>query len=279
MSSFWYRIAGVAFALSLTVGTARGDILVNFSDLSLPANPPNPLPPGSTGSYNNGSDLSGGFTSAGTFFNNTFNSTFGSWDGWSYSNVNDTVKTGPSPFPNDFLHQYAAITQTAPGGSGIYAVASGNSFINLPAGFSAASMMVTNTTYDYLSMTLGDSFAGKFVAGNFFELKITGFAGLNATGASVGEVDFFLANYTSNSSLPVNVWSLIDLTPLAGAMSLGFSYDGNVTNQFGITTPFMFAMDDLDLKPTAVPEPASLALIATGLAGLMFKRRRLVHHV
>src|SRR5262249_4148371 len=155
----------------------------------------------------------------------SYNTTFNSWSGWAYSNVNDPTTTGPSPFLDDYNHQYAAITGTPPAGSNNYAISSGaGAYINLPAGMSAVSFEVTNTTYAYLSMTLGDGFAKKFTTNDFFELKIYGYSDLNGTGNRIGEVDFYLANYTSADSLPVDVWSLVDLTKLTGAQSLSFDY-------------------------------------------------------
>ena len=44
-------------------------------------------------SHWNGSDESGGFTSKDAFFNNTFNTTYGSWDGLAYSNRTDISET------------------------------------------------------------------------------------------------------------------------------------------------------------------------------------------
>ena len=170
--------------------------------------------------------------------------TFNSWSGWAYSNVYDPTTTGPSPDPDNVNHQYGVITGTAPGGSGNYGIAfDGNangtpdSFINLPHGTSPVSFEVTNTTYAYLSMTLGDSFAKKFTTGDYFKLKIFGYSGLNGTGTQVGEVDFYLANYTTANSLPVNVWTLVNLTPLAGSESLGFGFASSDVGQFGINTP------------------------------------------
>lgn len=279
----------LALALGLVAPAARGgDIVVNFNDLSYPGGP---YDPGSTspsgqapvsGSYDNGWDLNGGFTSNGVFFSNSYNQTGFYWSGWAYSNVYDPTTTGPSPDPDDVNHQYGVITGTAPGGSGNYGIAydvnangSPDSFINLPHGTSPVSFQVTNTTFAYLSMTLGDTFAKKFTTGDFFELKIFGYSGLNGTGTQVGEVDFYLANYTSPSSLPVNVWTLVDLTPLAGSESLGFGFASSDVGQFGINTPEYFAMDNLTLSTTSVPEPSSviLALAGLGIVGLFVSRR------
>jgi hypothetical protein len=274
-------LLGLALVLA-TPGARGGDIVVNFNDLSYPNGsfdpgagfPAGPAP--GTGSYDNGWDLNGGFTSNGTFFSNSYDTTFHSWSGWAYSNVNDPTTTGPSPFLTDFNHQFAAITGTAPGGSGNYGISSGSgAYINLPSGTSPVSFEVTNTTYSFLSMTLGDGFGKKFSTGDFFELKIFGYSGLNGTGTQVGEVDFFLANYTSANSLPVDVWTLVNLTSLADAQSLGFDYASSDVGQFGINTPEFFAMDDLTLSTTSVPEPSSviLALAGLGIVGLFASHR------
>ncbi len=162
-----------------------------------------------------------------------------------------------------------------PAGSGIYAVSFGSgAYINLPSGTSPVSFDVTNTTYDYLSMLQGDGFAKKFGPGDFLELKIYGYSGPGGTGTNLGEVDFFLANYTSPSSTPVSSWTLVDLTKLAGAQSLSFDYASSDVGDFGINTPEYFAMDDLTLH--TVPEPTSfgLALAGASIAGAFEHRRR-----
>ena len=279
----------LALALGLVAPAARGsDIVVDFNNLTYPNgsfDPNSSVPSGpapGTGSYDNGWDLNGGFTSKGAFFSNSYDTTFHSWSGWAYSNVNDPTTTGPTPFNNDADHQFAAITGTAPEGSGNYGISSGpGAVINLPSGTSPVSFEVTNSTYSYLSMTHGDGFAKQFTTGDFFELKIFGFSGLNGTGTRVGEVDFFLADYTSPNSLPVNVWTLVNLASLAGSQSLKFDYASSDVGQFGINTPLYFAMDNLTLSTsTAIPEPSSalLALTALGITGLAAAHRRRRRH-
>ena len=106
---------------------AGGDIVVDFNDLGYPNGlfdpgssfPQGPCPRGR--SYDNGWDLPGGFTSHGAFFSNSYDTTFHSWSGWAYSNVFDPTTTGSTPFLNDYNHQFAAITGTAPGAQAIMA--------------------------------------------------------------------------------------------------------------------------------------------------------------
>ena len=208
-----------------------GDIVVNFNDLGYPngsydpgnVSPPAPRRVPAVMTTDGTSTAASRRTARSSAIPTTRPSH--SWSGWAYSNVNDPTTTGPTPFTTDYDHQFAAITGTAPGGSGNYGISSGTgAAINLPSGTSPVSFEVTNTTYSYLSMTHGDGFAKKFTTGDFFELKIFGFSGLNGAGTQVGEVDFYLANYTSANSLPVDVWTLVNLSSLAGSQSLTFDY-------------------------------------------------------
>ncbi len=266
-SSVTRHVLALAFALGLCAPAARGgEVVVNFNDLtySSPYDPNQNYPKGQapgTGSYDDGWDLKGGFTSHGTFFTNSYDSTYASWSGWAYSNVNDPTTTGSSPDTTDYLHQFAAVTGTAPGGSGNYGLEAGTGgAINLLGGSTPLSFQVTNTTYDYLSMKYGDGFAKQFTTGDYFELKIYGFTGLNGTGTKVGEVDFYLANFTGGNSLLVDTWTTVNLSSLAGAQSLTFDYASSDVGTFGINTPESFAMDNLTLGTTSVPEPSGLVL-------------------
>ena len=50
----------------------------------------------STESYYNGSDEAGGFALSGVIFENSYNSTYGSWSGFSVSNITDNTTAGYS---------------------------------------------------------------------------------------------------------------------------------------------------------------------------------------
>lgn len=238
--------------------------VVTFEDLSLAPN----------SFYNGGPTTNAtGWTSGGATFGNSYDSSFGGfWNGFSHSNVNDTTTAG-------FTNQYAAYSGTGVGGSGIYAVAYSGSqdFINLPSGTSAQSVYLTNTTYAALTMLNGDMFTGKFggMTGDdpdFFDVTITGFAGLGATGGSTGSVTFRLADYTfTDNSLDFirDTWTLVDLTPVGSAVSLGFSWASSDVGPFGINTPTYVALDNL----AVIPEPSSLLCTMAGL-GFLLRRKR-----
>ncbi|MDF5732833.1 MAG: DUF4465 domain-containing protein [Rhizonema sp. PD38] len=246
-------------------------VVVDFKDLNLPEE-----------SFYNGSDGANGFKSRGAFFNNSYNPTFGSWSGWSYSNTTD--KTTPG-----FLNQYSAYTGGGFDGSSNYGVAftfnPGSAYIDLPTDFSVKSAQITNTTYAVLSILNGDQFAKKFggTSGNdpdFFLLTITG---LDAANAPVGIVDFYLADYRfvdNSQDYIVNTWQPVDLSGLKQATRLSFALTSSDVGSFGLNTPAYFALGNLTLErsnATKVQEPSSaLSLLAFGAFGasLMLHRKQ-----
>ena len=245
------------FATSTGTTTVNdGTTNVNCEDLSLAPN-----------SYWNGSDGLGGFNSGGAYFNNSYDPDYGSWSGWSYTNVN---YTNPALYPNypndpDYTYQYGAYPGTAPGGSGNYAVAYCSNpdyggvspTITIPNGMQVQSAMFTNTTYAALSMLNGDPYAKQFGPDDWFLLTITG---ENASGNVVGTVPFYLAQ---NGSI-VTTWQTANLTSLSTAKTLVFSETSSDTGEYGMNTPAFFAMDDLTLVPTVTATSSPLGPVISG---------------
>ncbi len=196
-------------------------------------------------SFYNGSDEAGGFVSGGLAFSNEFNPQFGSWSGWSYSNSTD--KTTPG-----FLNQYSASVGAGSLSSDTYAVASTFSAPRVRrdptvhGGFRTVD--IVNTTYAKLSMEQGDSFAKKFGGStgddpDFFLLTIEG---IDAAGASVGTVDFYLADYRfadNREDYIVDQWTTVDVSTLSSAIELVFSLSSSDVGAYGMNTPAYFAAD------------------------------------
>src|SRR5690554_4768429 len=90
----------------LAVTTLKAQTTVDFEDLSLPA---------AVDTFYNGSDEAGGFTSGGVTFGNAYNTEWGSWSGFSYSNITDNTTAG-------FANQYSAIPGVGVNSSENYAV-------------------------------------------------------------------------------------------------------------------------------------------------------------
>jgi autotransporter-associated beta strand protein len=223
------------------ISTRAQAVTVDFEDVPLPS-----------GGYYNGSDLAGGFTSRGVFFPNTFTDWgYGitSWDNWACSSTTDTI-TG------DVTNQYSAITGKGQGSSAQYAVGfpsftTGMSNFSLPYPNALQGAYFTNTTYAYYTMLNGNRFAKKFGGASgtdpdWFLLTITG---KNAEGASVGFVDFYLADYRDpdpNNHYILNQWTWVDFSGLgSNVKSLEFGMLSSDYGKFGINTPTYFAMDTL----------------------------------
>ena len=220
---------------------ARAQIVIDFEDLQLPPE-----------SYYNGSDGAGGFVSQGAFFNNSYNPTFGTWSGWSYSNVTDVVTPG-------YQNQYSAYNLPNGGGddSPNYGVAynfnPGDAVIQLPAGTVPQSVRITNTTYAGLSMLYGDEFAKKFggESGNDPDWFLLTIYGLDDSGTVIGTVDFYLADYRTEDKYIINAWTTVDLTPLGAATNLTFELTSTDNGPYGMNTPAYFALDNLVVVPAS----------------------------
>ena len=235
-----------------------------------------------TGQYDENWSPANGFTSAGAFFNNDYNSTFSSWADFAVSRVIDNTTPG-------FGNQYAAYAPARAAGAGAglngslqYAVGYVSDFSPLPRitfadGERPLTLAITNTTYGGLSMRDGDGWGKKFggATGNdpdFFKLTING---RDASNGLTGTVEFFLADFRSATNALdyiVNDWTTVDVSSFsASTRALEFSVISTDNDpQFGIKTPAYFAVDNI----TTVPEPATAALFLLGVVGLVTRRSR-----
>lgn len=244
-------------------------VVADLEDKSLPVN-----------SFYNGSDAAKGFVSRDVHFFNSYDPTFG-WSGFSYSNVNDTTTAG-------FGNQYAAITGSGFGGSGIYAVMSDFGIfaepntIMLPYTAAIQSLRITNSTYAYLAVRDGNdgfgivrqfgddpNMAGSGNQGfsDWFKVTITG---KDAGGQTTGSLDYYLADYrfaSNGDDYVVNTWQAVDLSSLGNVKSLSFSLSSSDVGMFGMNTPAYLALDDV----TFVPDPQMAIMVVLSL-GLLLRR-------
>lgn len=239
-------------------GVSTAAEIATFDDLSLDPN-----------SYWNGSDGLGGFASGSAWFNNNYDTTFSSWDGFAYSNITDTTTSG-------MAGQYNAITGAGQGGSENYAVAwvgwSEPPTITLDDAGVLDSLYMTNNNYAYYSMLNGDAFAKKFggESGDDEDWFLLTIMGKDAAGDITSTVDFYLADFrfTENGlDYIVDSWEYVDLTSLGVVKSLEFALSSSDVGDYGMNTPAYFAMD------TVVPEPATLVFFILG--GILLRCRRI----
>lgn len=263
-------IAAWVLALAMATPALNGaSSLVNFSDVSLEVPPAQSYTNG--GVYYNGSDSAGGFLSSGVHFSNNYNSEWGSWQGWSYSNTSDTTTAG-------FGNQYSALTGAPFSGSAYgVAYASGGAVITLAEGWhQPLSARITNTTYTGITVQNGDMFAKQFggAEGNDPDWLLLTITGRDQQGDSVGTVDFYLADYrfTDNAeNYIISDWTEVDLQSLGSDVyTLEFAMSSSDVGDFGMNTPAYFAMDDL----TVIPEPRYYGLLLGAIALAWIVKRR-----
>jgi hypothetical protein len=216
-----------------------------------------------------------GWPDGGMEFN--MNVTDFSWNGFTYSDVNDITTVG-------FDNQYAAYGATSgidKSGSGVYTIGYVDSFngITPTASFNypqtVTEVFVNNTTYAALDMINGSGFSKQFGGAtgddaDWFLLTIEGF---DASHATQGTVDFYLADYRFADNAQdyiIDDWTSVNLTSLgADVRSVEFTLTSSDTGGFGMNTPAYFAIDEMQ----SVPEPASALLILIGGLGITGYRR------
>jgi len=231
-----------------------------------------------------GSDNSGGFTSGGVYFENSYDTQYNYWSGgFIYSNTTDVTTSG---YTNDF----SAYTGGGAYGSANYAVNYGGN-IDFGSEKAVSWINITNTTYAALSMLNGDSFGKQFgsttnangdVDGtngeDWFRLLIVG---KDAQSAVTDTVIFYLADYRFADSLQdyiVDQWELVDLSPLGNVQFIEFTLESTDMGQWGMNTPAYFALDNLvygnlgtetteDQNLVVAPNPATSEVSFNGMNG------------
>jgi Domain of unknown function (DUF4465)/PEP-CTERM motif len=271
MFSIRFHILALLISLACYVPCRADLITIDFSDKTLSGN-----------SYHNGGPTSNSLgwssgSAAQMYFGNSYSSDFGGyWNGFSYSNVNDSGNFSSGSL-GSINYQYSAIPQTGVGGSGVFAIVSAGShaYFNLPDGYALQAVSLTNTTYAYLAMRNGDEYGFSRPldrADDFFKVTFTGYDQIGGTGTVLAQVEYSLAQ----AGTILDSWQQLNLSSLGSAKSIRLSFDSSDRSVFSgvsyVNTPTYVAVDNFIL--TAVPEPSSLLLAAVAMLGLAGRRRR-----
>lgn len=248
-------------ACAALTGAALADTVVDFNGQSTTGNNNAYVAPAADGLYN-------WIDHGVTFRHEVVYST--SWNSFTYSSVNDPATAG-------WGNQYAVYGDgMGLGDGGSYAVYYNQTampIITLPVATTVRGFYANNTTYAALDMLNGSGFSRAFTtaSNDWFKLTIEGF---DPADASLGTVEFLLADYTGATGSIVDDWTFVDLSGLgANVKSLGFALSSTDNGAWGMNTPNYFAMDDLTVA--AIPEPGTIMLMLSGFGGMFVFRKRL----
>ena len=224
-----------------TVGTA------SFDDVTL----------GSNG-YWTGEEGENEMLSGGWIFTNYYSQAYSFWGGFTASNHTDLTQTGMNA-------QYTAITSGGYDGSAQYGVAytygvQTDVYASDDQAHTVTGCYVTNNLWAYQSVVNGDATSTPFggTTGNdpdWFKLTATG---KNASGQTIGTLDFYLADYrfdNNEEDYVIDTWEWFDLSSLGAVHTISFSLSSTKGNSYGMLTPAYFCIDDFNGTAPTPPTP------------------------
>ncbi|MBO7459705.1 MAG: DUF4465 domain-containing protein [Bacteroidales bacterium] len=227
--------------VTVTVGVA------NFDDVTLGAN-----------GYWQGEEGDNEMFSGGWIFTNYYSQAYSFWGGFTASNHTDLTQTGMDA-------QYTAITAGGYDGSAQYGVAytfgaQTDVYASDGQAHTVTGCYVTNNLWAYQSVVNGDASSTPFggTTGNdpdWFKLTATG---KNASGQTIGTLDFYLADYrfdNNEEDYVVDTWEWFDLSTLGAVHTISFSLSSTKGNAYGMLTPAYFCIDDFNGTAPLPPTP------------------------
>ena len=232
------------FASALFIGAnIQAQQVIDFESVSL-----NPE------SYDNGSTGSVNFDFGDINLSNSYDDTWGSWSGFSISNVTDNTTPG-------YDNQYSAFTGSG-NNSDNYAVfyPSGEIVAEQSLNLGITGLSITNATYAAISMRDGDMFGKQFGSINgadgnpdgtngedFFKVWIIGW---DYTETMSDSIEFYLADYRfadDQDDYIVDEWINIDFSTsfYFYVGKLTFRLESSDNGAWGMNTPAYFSIDDI----------------------------------
>ena len=193
------------------------------------------------------------------FTNNTQN---GYWGGFTASNRTDLSQTGLNA-------QYTAAAGCGYDGSTQYAVAftmGVQTDVYAADGqlHTVTGCYVTNNLWTYqdiLQGGYGEPPYGGSTGNDPDWFKVTA-TGKNASGQTVGTLDFYLADYrfaNNEEDYVLNTWEWFDLSPLGNVATISFSLSSSRGSGYNMITPAYFCMDNFNGGGAAPDLPPYIA--------------------
>ena len=236
-------------------------------------------------SYDNGSAGNGDFSIDYLTFTNYYDAAWGSWNGFSVSNVTDNTTAG-------FGNQYGSFVGSGNNSSENFGVFYPLGDITVGGSGFVTGFHITNTTYAGISMRDGDAFSKQFGSPNdasgtpdgtngedYFRVWII----VEDLNQMKDSMEYYLADYRfvdDNDDYIIDTWQQIDLTGLSvAANKVTFRFESSDVGQWGVNTPTYVAIDDIEysmplgtaeldqVSMQLYPNPANDYIIVSGMTG------------
>ena len=215
------------------------DDVVTFEDIAVNAD-----------GYQNDFGEESAFEAGGFTFNNNY---FPEWSYWSGIAVSGRTAT---TFTSYELDQFNSCVGEGVNGSKQFAVVypQGETIdVNDPAGKQISGFYVTNNAWVVDAILNGDGMTpGAFTKGDFLALSIIG----THPDETTETITYYLAYYRSENEADhyyVKDWQWVDLSALGVVESITFRMESSRNNDWGMTTPGYFCMDDFNGKYNGTP--------------------------
>ena len=120
---------------------------------------------------------------------------------------------------------------------------------------------VTNSAYTADAIVHGDGMStppGGFEEGDYLKLIVTAERG----DGTVSSLDYYLADYRSKKAVDhywLDTWQWVDLRGLGDVKKFTFGFEGTKKNEYGLTTPTYFCLDDFGGEREIADAPRQLA--------------------
>lgn len=167
-----------------------------------------------------------------------------------YSNVTDPAKATLADYyrcAHIFITTLEGYAITEPGQPGSH-------FYGTERRSSLVSVWVNNTTYAYLAMKNGNSFASALNRENkgWFKVQFLTFKHYQPSERPSGCVEFYLANFDESLADGWtgirDEWELVDLSSLPECSVIVVNFVGSDTGEYGLNTPAYCALDNFTFK-------------------------------
>jgi len=205
--------------------------VVDFEDLTLEPN-----------SSWNGSDGTGQFTSSYLTLYNDYNDSWGSWQGFAYTNGTDTESEASTNLSSCVGHGAGNSATYVTGYVGFDWM---GDYSPIPVGMKinteVAGSFAHRGAYFCMPVALKKYVDREYPSGHFYyKLKASAYA----NGTLVGEREIMMADFSGENSYMMDDWTFVDLSWIENADSLNFIALSDDANAYGILTPAYFNMDN-----------------------------------